>query len=289
MSEPRYPYLHVAVSRHGDDDEVELVSSLLFDLGALGLEERDASTLLKSAAGEQTTTLVASFADDASASAAQAELSSKWPAALEHVVGDAWRDGWKAYFKPLRVGTRFVVRPSWEPYEAAPDDLVITLDPGQAFGTGTHETTQLLLAALPGHVVEGMRVLDVGTGSGILAIGACLLGAAHVTALDTDPLAVTATEENAAANGVSARIAASQTLVEDIAHSFPLVLANIEARVLAPLASVLTERVAPGGKLFLSGLLQQDMERMLSAYAHMRVLALQEAGDWRALLLERTP
>ena len=283
MSEPRYPYLHVAVGL----DEVELVSSLLFDLGALGIEERDASTLLKSQAGAETTTLVASFEDDESANAAQAELGGKWRAQLEHVVGDAWRDGWKAYFKPLRVGERFVVRPSWEPYEAQPNDLVITLDPGQAFGTGTHETTQLLLGALSGHVQEGMRVLDVGTGSGILAIGACLLGASHVTAIDTDPLAVSATLENAEANGVSERIAASDTLVEAIQEQFPLVLANIEARVLAPLVDVMTARVAPGGKLFLSGLLAQDMERMHAAYAHMHVLKELQAGDWRALLLQR--
>lgn len=283
MSEPRYPYLHVAVGL----DEVELVSSLLFDLGALGIEERDSSTLLKSQAGDETTTLVASFEDDDSANAAQAELSDKWRAQLEHVVGDAWRDGWKAYFKPLRVGERFVVRPSWEPYEAQANDLVITLDPGQAFGTGTHETTQLLLGALSGHVQAGMRVLDVGTGSGILAIGACLLGASHVTAIDTDPLAVSATLENAEANAVSERIAASDTPVEAIDEPFPLVLANIEARVLVPLVDVLTQRVAPGGKLFLSGLLAQDMARMHATYAHMRVLKELQAGDWRALLLER--
>lgn len=283
MTEPRYPYLHVAVAL----EEVEQVSSLLFDLGALGIEERDASTLLKSQAGEHTTTLVASFEDDAAANAAQAELSGQWQAQLEHVVGDAWRDGWKAYFKPLRVGKRFVVRPSWEPYTALADDLVITLDPGQAFGTGTHETTQLLLGALDGNVESGMRVLDVGTGSGILAIGACLLGAAHVTALDVDPLAVNATRENAEANGVSARIAASETNVDQIDERFALVLANIEARVLVPMARVLSERVAPGGKLFLSGLLQPDMERMRSAYAHMRVLKELEAGDWRALLLQQ--
>ena len=285
MTEPRYPYLHVAVGL--EDEEVEHVSSLLFDLGALGIEERDASTLLKSQAGEHTRTLVASFEDDATATAAQAELSGQWRVQLEHVVGDAWRDGWKAYFKPLRVGDRFVVRPSWEPYTAAPEDLVITLDPGQAFGTGTHETTQLLLAALPGHVQSGMRVLDVGTGSGILAIGACLLGASHVTALDLDPLAVSATRENAEANGVSERIAASDMSVEQVSERFALVLANIEARVLIPMAGALTQRVAPGGKLLLSGLLQPDMERMLAAYAHMRVLAQLEAGDWRALLLQQ--
>lgn len=283
MSEPRYPYLHVAVP----SAEVDLASSALFDLGALGIEERDASTLLKSA-GPDTSLLVASFADDASAQAARAELG--YPAELEHVVGDAWRDGWRAYFKPLRVGPRFVVRPSWEAYEARPEDLVITLDPGQAFGTGTHETTQLLLGALSEHVRPGMRVLDVGTGSGILAVGACLLGAAHVIAVDVDELAVTATNENAAANGVAARVSASQTPVEQLREQFPLVLANIEARVLVPLAPVIMERVAPGGTLLLSGLLHADAEqvaRVSAAYGSMRVLAEPRAGEWYAVVLQK--
>ena len=283
MSEPRYPYLHVAVP----SDEVELASSALFDLGALGIEERDASTLLKSS-GPDSTLLVASFADDASAEAARAELG--YPAALEHVVGDAWRDGWRAYFKPLRVGERFVVRPSWEAYEARPEDLVITLDPGQAFGTGTHETTQLLLAALGDHVQPGMKVLDVGTGSGILAIGACLLGAQHVTALDVDELAVAATRENAAANGVAERVSASDTPVEQITDQFPLVLANIEARVLVPLAPVLMQRVAAGGKLLLSGLLHGQAEQVAQireAYADLRVLAEPRAGEWYAVVLQK--
>lgn len=283
MTEPRYPYLHVAVTH----DEVDLVSSMLFDLGALGIEERDASTLLKSSAGADSTTLVASFDSDASAEAARDELAAQWPASIEHVVGDAWRDEWKAYFKPLRVGTRFVVRPSWEEYQAQPDDLVITLDPGQAFGTGTHETTQLLLGALPEHVQAGMRVLDVGTGSGILAIGACLLGAAHVTAIDVDPLAVSATLENSEANAVGDRIATSTTPVEAIEAAFPLVLANIEARVLVPLAEVLAARVAAGGKLFLSGLLVGDVDRTRAAYASMQLIEQRQAGEWCALLLQK--
>ena len=285
MSEPRYPYLHVAVP----SADVELASSALFELGALGIEERDASTLLKSA-GPDTSLLVASFADDASAEAARAELA--YPAALEHVVGDGWRDGWRAYFKPLRVGERFVVRPSWEAYEPRPEDLVITLDPGQAFGTGTHETTQLLLAALTDRVRPGMRVLDVGTGSGILAIGACLLGAAHVTALDVDELAVIATRENAAANGVTERINVSDTPVERIDAQFPLVLANIEARVLVPMAPLLMARVAAGGSLLLSGLLHADSEqvaRVAAAYGSMRVLSEPRAGEWYALVLEKSP
>jgi len=285
MTEPRYPYLHVSVS--SDAAALEEASSALFSLGALGIEERDASTLLKSASGEGTATLVASFEDEASALAAQAELQGQYAVQLEHVVGDAWRDGWRAYFKPLRVGERFVVKPSWENYEATAQDLVLTLDPGQAFGTGTHESTQLLLAALSAHVSPGLHVLDVGTGSGILAIGSALLGAARVVAIDVDPLAESATRQNAAENGVSPIIEVSTTPVEQIAEPFPLVLANIEARVLVPLAAALAERVAAGGKLFLSGLLADDVEPVRAVYPAFDVLATPAAGEWRALLLQK--
>jgi ribosomal protein L11 methyltransferase len=282
MSEPRYPYLHVDVTAQ----QLEEASSALFDLGALGIEERDASTLLKSGGGAEAAMLVASFEDDATALAAQRELAAQYTVRLEYVVGDAWRDGWRAYFKPLRVGERLVVKPSWEAFEPGPDDLVLTLDPGQAFGTGTHESTQLILRALPGYVGAGARVLDVGTGSGILAIASVLFGASHVDAIDNDPLAVTATRENAAANGVGERIAASEGSLEGLS-SYPLVLANIEARVLVPLAPALIARVAPGGHLLMSGLLHADADRVRAAYPGFRECARPKLGDWCALVLQR--
>jgi ribosomal protein L11 methyltransferase len=285
MNEPRYPYLHVAVA--SDESAVELLSSLLFELGAQGIEERDHSTLLKSSGGPDTTMLVASFADEATSLAAQQELAGRYEAQLEYVVGDAWRDGWRKYFKPLRVGARLVIRPSWEPYQPQPDDLVITLDPGQAFGTGTHESTQLVLAALAQHVTPGQRVLDLGTGSGILAIAAVLLGAAHVTALDLDPLAISATDENAAVNGVAAAVSARVAGVESVSERFPLVLANIEARVLVPLAAAVSQRVQAGGTLILSGLLHADVERVAQAYLGFSTLAQPCSGDWHALVLHK--
>jgi ribosomal protein L11 methyltransferase len=283
MSEARYPYLHVVVSA----DLVELVSAELFELGALGIEERDSSTLLKSNAGPDATTLVASFSEDEGALAARAALAPQYASHIEHVIGDAWRDGWRAYFKPLRVGERLVVRPSWEPYTAEPGDVVITLDPGQAFGTGTHESTQLLLAALPAQLSSGARVLDVGTGSGILAIACLLLGAERVDAIDTDPLAISAAHENAAQNALEGRLVASETPLLAVTGVYDLVLANIEARVLVPIAAALSARVAADGALMLSGLLHADADAVRAAYPDFVELARPTRGDWCALVLHK--
>jgi ribosomal protein L11 methyltransferase len=280
MNEPRYPYLHVDVAT----DDAELAASRLFDLGALGLEERDQSTLARSGT-EGVVTLVASFPDEESATAAQRELAEDYASHIEHVIGDAWRDGWRAYWKPMRVGERLVVVPSWEKYEPEPRDIVLALDPGQAFGTGTHETTQLLLAELERRVQPGVELLDVGTGSGILSIAALKLGAARATALDTDPLAVDAARENASRNGVATQLSAADTAVEMLTGRFPLVIANIEARVLVPLAAAIAARVAPGGLLLLSGLLATDVDATRAAYPEFSELARPERGDWRALVL----
>ncbi|HET6339378.1 MAG TPA: 50S ribosomal protein L11 methyltransferase [Polyangiales bacterium] len=280
MNEPRYPYVHVDVS----SDDAEIVASRLFELGALGLEERDQTTLARSG-GDAAVTLVASFPDEATAAEAHRELAEEYPSRIEHVVGDGWRDGWRAYWKPMRVGERLVVVPSWERYEPLERDIVLALDPGQAFGTGTHETTQLLLGELERRVEPGVEVLDVGCGSGILAIAALKLGAARATALDNDPLAVEATRENAERNGVAAQLTASDVSVERLEAQFALVVANIEARVLVPLAAAIAGRVAAGGSLFLSGLLATDVDAVRAAYPAFRELARPERGDWRALVL----
>lgn len=282
MNEPRYPYVHVDVS----SEDAELVASRLFELGALGLEERDQTTLARSGS-DALVTLVASFPNEEAAAEAQRELAESHPARIEHVVGDGWRDGWRAYWKPMRVGERLVVVPSWEKYEPLERDVVLALDPGQAFGTGTHETTQLLLVEIERRVQPGARLLDVGCGSGILSIAALKLGAAHATALDTDPLAVDATRENAERNGVAAQLTVSGDSVETLASELPLVVANIEARVLVPLAAAIADRVAPAGLLMLSGLLATDVETVRKAYPAFRELARPERGEWRALVLAR--
>src|SRR5512139_1404763 len=166
MSEPRYPYVHVTVPA----SDAELVANELWERGAAGVEERDATTLLRGEAGAEGVTLVASFADEAHAEAAREALADRFEARLEFVVGDDWAHAWRAYFKPTRVGERLVIRPSWEPVEAAPHEVVLTIDPGNAFGSGIHETTRLVLRESDRRGRGGERGLDVRGGSGILAI-----------------------------------------------------------------------------------------------------------------------
>jgi ribosomal protein L11 methyltransferase len=279
MTEPRYPYVHVDVL----EEEVDEVSYLLWELGALGVEERDASTLNKS---QQGTTLVASFQDD---DAAREAIEGLLPRVgrLDHVVGDAWREAYKQYFKVTRLGPRLVIRPSWEPYEPVAGDVVVTVDPGRAFGTGTHESTRLIMAALDAHVRGGETVLDVGCGTGILAICALKLGAQRALCVDVDPDAVAVTQENAGFNDVSSVVEASTTDVADVPGSFPLVLANIQATVLVPLAEPIKARVAAGGLLMLSGILQGQEQEVLAAYPELSLLAAPKEGEWVALILKK--
>jgi len=280
--EPRYPYLHVEVSA----EEVEEVSYLLWELGAQGVEERDQSTLNRGTHAQGGVTLVASFAEEAEARAAATELYPR-EASVTFVIGDAWRDAYKAYFKVTRLGERLVIRPSWEPFTPGASDVVVTVDPGRAFGTGTHESTRLVMKELDQRVKGGEIVLDVGCGTGILAICALKLGAKSALCVDVDPDAVAVTNENAELNGVRERVEASTTAIEDVAGVYPLVLANIQATVLIPLAEPLAARVQPGGLLVLSGILIGQEADVLAAYPGFELLASPKEGEWIALALQK--
>ena len=160
--------------------------------------------------------------------------------------------------------------PSWETFSPAPDDVAIDLDPGMAFGTGTHASTQLVLEelqAIADSAVVPVRVLDVGCGSGILAIAAVKRWpGATCVAVDNDPIAITATEDNAAVNRVTDRIAASTRTLGELAGPFPLVLANIQAHVLRALQAQLIEHTAAGGRLILSGLLTPQAQPLADEF-----------------------
>jgi len=200
-----------------------------------------------------------------------------------------WREAWKVHFTLQRVG-RFVIRPSWIDYRPEPTEQLIHLDPGSAFGTGLHETTRLCLRALltlheKGRTPEA--VLDFGCGTGILGIGACLLWSCHVVAVDDDPLAISACTENAERNALAHRIGARERLPED--RRFEVVLANVSCPVLVDFAQRLADRLAPAGRLVLSGLLLTDRDAICAAYAGvgLETLAESQEGDWLCLVLGR--
>lgn len=201
-----------------------------------------------------------------------------------------WSEEWKRFFHVLRVG-RLVVQPSWEQAEARPDDLVIDLDPGKAFGTGQHETTRLCLAALEAHLRPGMRVLDVGTGSGILAIAAVLLGAPHVDAIDIDAEAVEVARANVARNGCADRIAlAAGSLNEAWPWAEPphadLVVANISSLAAVALLPACAAALPVGGLWIGSGFIESAAPSIDAAVraAGLRPLVTTAEADWRCLV-----
>jgi len=251
---PRFALVVVDV----DPPEADEAVGCLFELGAQGVEERDGTTLRKGTSGK--VTLVASFPDPASAAEALLGLRSDWAPRQDEIVGDAWRDEWKKFFKPFRLCSSIVVRPPWETYSAAPGEHVVVLEPGRAFGTGLHETTSLVADVLEEHaaVFAGQRLLDVGCGSGVLALAALALGASGAQCIDVDPEAVAVTRENAERNGVADRLSAGTSPIDAVPGRFAAVVANIEAGVLCSMATALEARVSPGGLLVLSGILAPD-------------------------------
>ena len=200
-----------------------------------------------------------------------------------------WAEEWKRHFPVLRVGRRLVVRPTWREHLAAKDEVVLALDPGMAFGTGLHPTTRLCLAALEGLAdhgrLAGRRLLDVGCGSGILAIAGVRLGAASALGVDTDPIAIEATTANARRNRIGRRIRAREGSLPTGEGPFEVVVANLIASLLVRLAGDLRAEVAPGGTLLASGIFMDRETEVRDAFlaAGMRVGGRLAEGDWVAL------
>lgn len=225
------------------------------------------------------------------------ELSGRHPAAcfghptLTAVSAEDWSNSWKVYFKPLRVGKRLLIVPTWEETVQLPGDLVLRIDPGMAFGTGGHETTRLCLELLELVMEEGPllaipSLLDLGTGSGILAMAASLLGAGRILALDIDPDAIVVARENIALNQLSDQVECGTEPLESLTERFDIILANILAEELVRLAPYLTDRLYPGGSLILSGILAEKEQLVRKGFDSqpLKYCRTTCAGEWVAML-----
>jgi ribosomal protein L11 methyltransferase len=256
--------------------EAETVEEIFHDHGVLAVTYSDAADdpVLEPLPGEtplwRDTCVTGLFDADADLDALKADLRQRCsvpelpPTRIEALADRAWEREWLRDFQPMRFGTRLWVCPVDSPAPVA-DATVIRLDPGLAFGTGTHATTALCLERIEALDVAGTRFLDYGCGSGILAIGALLLGAREATAYDIDPQAITATRSNAAQNSVAERLTAT-TAKDEVGNDYDIVAANILARPLMDLADELALRMRPGGRLILSGILETQSGTLIEAY-----------------------
>jgi ribosomal protein L11 methyltransferase len=275
----------------GSAEALEGVANLAFELGALGTEEIPEGLRIF-------------FAPVAGRPDPLKEIG-KYAASLRElgfavsdptsrtVPEEDWGLAWKGYFKPIRVGRRFVIKPPWETWTAAAGDLVIDISPKMAFGIGSHETTRLCLELLESLDVSGLKVLDVGTGSGVLAVAAARLGAARVDAVDVEEESVDNAGENALLNGVADRIRVRRGSIEAVrGESYDVILANIDRRTLAPMLPDLARLALTGGILILSGILTAEAEALSGMLGRppFRLLYSRTLGEWSAFsaeLLER--
>jgi ribosomal protein L11 methyltransferase len=271
------PWL-VIIVRASTAQQVARLAEGLLAVGATAVEERpdQAITYLLPEPGQAPTMYVSELAEKLRAfnGGELPEIEWNWLPDVD------WSEEWKRGLAARRVGERIIVAPSWIEPEAGPRDVVITIDPQMAFGTGEHASTRGTLRLLERHLKEGTRVLDMGTGSALLAIAAARLGAREVVAVETDADSLINAQDNIVRNGVSDRIrlehyhADAQYLRS--AAPFDLIVANILSSVIVPLLGALHAALMPGGTLIVAGILQAEAERVTAAAAQEGFTVLQE-------------
>lgn len=285
------------------EQDLDLCASILFDLGALGVEVQEPGQLLMPGTPplpEGRGRAIAHFDDRETAQEAAEGLAEEMPG-LEippplEVAAQEWSVAWRAFHKPMKVGPRSWVHPPWEVPAAAPGEVRVSIDPGMAFGTGSHPTTSLclertdeLLALRP-----GADLLDVGTGSGVIALLAARLGAGRLCGTENDPVALVVSREGAALNGLAqGRIAWEERDCDDLPapydRPYQIVVANILLNTLVLLAPQIARKVAPGGVLVLAGLLTAQGDEAEAAYVAQGLAPVgrKERDGWVRVELER--
>lgn len=262
--------------------EVELASDALWGLGVVAIEERSPMP-----ASDATVELWTSLGDDADAVTRAAEgFPARW---RWHVVevDEAVADSWREHAVEAWIDSQLVIVPAWREFDAPGGVTAVRIEPGATFGLGDHPTTVLSLRALRSSVLAGATVLDVGCGSGVLAITACVLGAARADAIDIAPAAVGITRSNAVANGVGGRVDVSTRALADVDGSYDVVLANILAPTLVELAPDLVRVLAPDGVLIFSGVLADRYLHVVEALRPLQVVEVDAGSGWAAVTLRR--
>jgi ribosomal protein L11 methyltransferase len=297
--------MHLAVP----DQAVDLVSQKLVELGSTGVTaaEKTLDTFVvpspDSLRNDPVLRAYFSYPENVeglcrSVRLALSELAGIYPGLAEtridcrELSDQDWARDWQQHFPPIRVGKHLVICPSWVDWEVMNDETILTLDPGQAFGTGTHATTSLCLDALAGHFSETsppQRILDVGTGSGILAMAGAALGAAEVIACDIDCDACKVAAANIEMNGLAGRISVTGIPLDRIPGSYDLVLANILAAENIRLATLLVDHTSLQGRLVLSGILIEQEQQVIEGFATfpLELLSVTHRDEWTCIVYRR--
>lgn len=293
------PWLQIAFD--AARDSAPALEAALEECGALSvtLVDRADDPVFEPAIGEQplwqSTRVIGLFEADAEREALLQQLTAHLhpdplpPHTIEQIADQAWERAWIDDFQPMQFGRRLWICPSWHTPEPAAQRVNLLLDPGLAFGTGTHPTTAMCLQALDSLELENLSVIDYGCGSGVLGIAALLLGARHVEAVDNDPQALLATRDNAERNGISA-VRLCTRLPPELPGdaSADLMVANILAAPLIELAPLLVQHTRPGGMLLLSGILRDQQAAVVSAYRDdCELLDASHTEEWVRLTLRR--
>ncbi len=259
------------------------------ELAALALWDHGATAVGESPAGGHDVALTASYPTAEAARLVASELGSRAGRVESVEVDGAWRDAWRAHATTVVVDGGLVVAPTWTEVER-PDAgrTLLRIDPGHCFGSGSHPSSRLILGLLAADPPDDLQVLDVGTGSGILAVAAAVLGATMVVGVDIDPASPAVVAANAGSNGVADRVRAATTPVEDLpAGAYDLALVNVTAGVHVELAAATLRAVRPGGRLLLAGLLPGQWRHVAGAYPGREVVTLPELDGWAGAVLLR--
>lgn len=197
-----------------------------------------------------------------------------------------WANNWKKYYKPTKIGENIVIKPIWEEYKGNEEEIIVELDPGMAFGTGTHETTRMCIQALEKYVDKDSVVFDIGTGSGILAIAAAKLGASKVIGVDLDPVAVDSAKENLTYNSLDNIEILHGNLMDVVQGKANIVVANIIAEIIAILAQDVKEFILPGGYFITSGIIRERREMVEAKLKEcgFNIVEVNEDGEWLCII-----